>query len=198
MAISRTKSIHAKYRRIGPTGYLALNTHYPYDPQKAPSKGEIFEANAKLRDWAFDLTKDIKPPDLPDLAGERAKFKGFPNAQKPPSVQKGDTLSAMTYWHGALMNEWANRWVSYWSDGKGEFVTSAMEDTGVMQALTYLNAAAAPIIHARWCCAPSAIIPFRRRARRRPSICSRRRRAIPACALRWRRCMRSDQRSSMN
>ena len=37
------------------------------------------------------------------------------------------------------MNDWANRWVKYWTDGKGNFVTSAMEDTGSLQALTYLD-----------------------------------------------------------
>jgi purine nucleoside permease len=121
------------------TGYFALDTKFPYDPKKAPLKGEMFEANVRLRDWAYELTKDIKPPDLPELATERQKFKGYPNAQRPPFIQKGDTIQSMTFWHGKLLNDWANRWVSYWSDGKGEFVTSAMEDTGTMQSLTYLG-----------------------------------------------------------
>ena len=37
------------------------------------------------------------------------------------------------------MNEWANQWVSYWSDGKTDFVTSAMEDTGTYTSLQYLD-----------------------------------------------------------
>ena len=41
--------------------------------------------------------------------------------------------------HGKLMNDWANRWVHYWSDGATDFVTSAMEETGTYQALTYLD-----------------------------------------------------------
>ncbi len=28
---------------------------------------------------------------------------------KPPTVMKGDTLSAMTFWHGDLLNDWATR-----------------------------------------------------------------------------------------
>ncbi len=52
---------------------------------------------------------------------------------------KGDTLSASTFWHGKLLDQWANQWVSYHTDGKGNFVTSAMEDTGVLQSLSFLH-----------------------------------------------------------
>ena len=53
---------------------------------------------------------------------------------------KGDHLAASTYWHGALLNDWANGWVQYWSGGKANFVTSGMEDSGTLplQSLTYL------------------------------------------------------------
>jgi len=37
------------------------------------------------------------------------------------------------------MNEWANTWTRYYTGGKGNYVISAMEDTGTMQALTFLN-----------------------------------------------------------
>jgi purine nucleoside permease len=47
----------------------------------------------------------------------------------------------MTFWHGKLLNEWANRWVSYWTHGQGNFVTTAMEDSGTLVALTYLGTA---------------------------------------------------------
>ena len=69
----------------------------------------------------------------------REKYERYPTAQKPPFVLKGDQLAAMTYWHGEILNDWANEWVDYWTEGKGEFVTSAMEDTGTLQALTFLD-----------------------------------------------------------
>lgn len=122
-----------------PTGFFPLFSSRPYDPEKPASQGEVFRLNAALVDWAFERTKDIQLPDSPGLARERALYKGFPNAQKPPFVLKGDTLSGMTFWHGKLLDEWADQWVKYWSDGKGEFVTSAMEDTGSFAAISYLH-----------------------------------------------------------
>jgi purine nucleoside permease len=122
-----------------PTGYFALDTQKPYDPKKPASIGEVFRLNPQLVQWAFELTRGIKLEDSPELQTARAQYAGFPNAQKPPFVLKGDTLSAMTFWHGKILNDWAHRWVDYWTDGKGRFVTSAMEDTGTYQSLTYLH-----------------------------------------------------------
>jgi purine nucleoside permease len=122
-----------------PTGYFARHTHRPYDPDKPPPTGEVLKLNPQLTEWAYQLTRGVKLEDSQALEETRSHFTGYPNAQKPPFVLKGDTLSASTFWHGKILNEWANRWVEYWTDGKGQFVTSAMEDTGTFQAITYLH-----------------------------------------------------------
>jgi purine nucleoside permease len=122
-----------------PTGYFARNTRKPYDPNKPQPTGEMLRLNPQLTGWAYQLTRGIKLEDSQELKETRSHFTGYPNAQKPPFVLKGDTLSASTFWHGKILNEWANRWVEYWTDGKGQFVTSAMEDTGTFQAITYLH-----------------------------------------------------------
>ncbi len=122
-----------------PTGYFARYTKKPYDPNKPAPTGEMFRLNPALTEWAYQLTKDIDLGDTATLQRVRAPYTGYPNAQKPPFVLKGDNLAGMTYWHGKLLNDWANGWVDYWSEGQGEFVTSAMEDTGTLQSLTYLD-----------------------------------------------------------
>lgn len=124
-------------------GYFPRGTQGPDDTTTPvdPSGGEMFQINPSLEKWAFNLTKGITLPDTPQIKAERASFKGYPNALKAPIVLEGEQLSAMTFWHGKRMTDWANHWVDYWTKGKGEFVTSAMEDTGVMQAMTYLDAA---------------------------------------------------------
>jgi purine nucleoside permease len=122
-----------------PTGYFARDTKKPYDPNKPAPDGEVFHLNPAMTEWAYQLTRNIELKDNEALQKERAQFSEYPNALRPPFVLKGDNLAGMTFWHGKLLNEWANRWTKYWTDGKGEFVTSAMEDTGSFQSLTYLH-----------------------------------------------------------
>jgi purine nucleoside permease len=98
--------------------------------------------NPNLVGWAFALTKDVQLDDSEKMQTSRARFKGFPNAQRPPFVTVGDTLSASTFWHGDLMDKWANDWVKYYTRGTGNYMISAMEDTGTMQSLLFLGKAA--------------------------------------------------------
>ena len=122
-----------------PTGYFARGSKGPYMKPHPQSEGEVFHLNGALTEWAYQLTKDVPLADSEALQKRRALYVGFPNAQKPPFVLKGDNLAGMTYWHGKLLNDWANGWTKYWTDDKGEFVSSAMEDTGSFQSLTYLS-----------------------------------------------------------
>jgi purine nucleoside permease len=121
------------------TGYFPRHTKKPYDPNKPTPKGEIMYLNAELAQWAYDVTKDVEIPDNDSIKQAREKYVNYPNAQKPPFVLIGDQLAAMTFWHGEIYNTWANKWVDYWTDGKGEFVTSAMEDTGTFLSLSLLH-----------------------------------------------------------
>ena len=123
------------------TGYLPLFSKGPYDPDNQGTGSKVFQLNSKLTDWAFTLTKNVELTEPEKMKASRAHYVDFPNALKSPSVMKGEQLAGMTFWHGELLNDWANDWVSYWTKGKGNFVTSAMEDTGSYQSLKYLTAA---------------------------------------------------------
>jgi purine nucleoside permease len=124
--------------RDWPTGYVPLRKSRPYEqPLRTELEGELYTLNPVLVGWAFRLTKDVPLTDTPAIRAARARFAGFPNSQKPPFVTRGDTLSGSTFWHGARMDAWANAWVRYFSGGN--YMISAMEDTGTMQALTFLS-----------------------------------------------------------
>jgi purine nucleoside permease len=131
-----------------PTGYVPLNRATPYEqPARSGVDGEMYTLNSQLVGWAFQLTKDTPLSDSETMRTWRAGYVGFPNAMKPPFVARGDVLSGSTFWHGTLMDAWANAWVAYFSGGKGNFMASAMEDTGTMQALTLLGQAGRVDIH---------------------------------------------------
>ena len=125
-----------------PTGYVPLRKGTPYEqPVAADLHGEIYTLNPELVAWAFHLTRHVPLSDSENLRKFRARFAGFPNALKPPFVARGDTISASTFWHGSKMDEWANAWTRYYTAEKGNYMIAGMEDSGTLQALTFLNQA---------------------------------------------------------
>jgi purine nucleoside permease len=125
-----------------PTGYVPLRKAKPYEePVRSDLEGEVYTLNPELVGWAVHLTQDVALGDSELLRKSRMRFTGFPNALKPPFVTRGDTLSASTFWHGSRMEEWANAWTRYYTAGKGNYMVSAMEDSGTLQALTFLSQA---------------------------------------------------------
>jgi len=122
------------------TGYIPLRKSKPYELPRPPDEGESYHLNPALVEWAYRLTRDVKLDDTDEMRKRREQFDS-PNARRPPFVLKGDTLSSTTFWHGKLLDEWANDWVKYHTGGRGNYVTCAMEDTGTMQSLTFLSRA---------------------------------------------------------
>jgi purine nucleoside permease len=123
-----------------PTGFVPLRREVPYaQPVRKDLEGELYTLNAGLVDWAYRLTRDTVLKDSEQMRTSRARFTGFENALRPPFVAKGDTMSSSTFWHGARLDAWANAWTKYYTEGKGNYMISAMEDSGTMQALTFLS-----------------------------------------------------------
>lgn len=120
-----------------PYGLFAIGANAP---NKLPANTESFagftdigklamsvKLNQSLTQWAFDLTKDVPIPDNDGLRKARARWKGYPNAQKPPFVLLGETLGSVRYWHGPGRTQWARDWVELWTGGKGRFAMTNME-----------------------------------------------------------------------
>lgn len=97
-----------------------------------------FGLNAGLADWAYELTKNMTLKDSVEMKAFREQFTESA-ARRPPFVTKGDTLSASTYWHGHIMNKWANDWVRLYAGPGAQFVTTNMEDSGTLTALRRLS-----------------------------------------------------------
>ena len=121
-------------------GFFPLFSKGPNDENRKNYQiGEVFQLKKTFVDWAYNLTNSIELYDDEKLSLIRDLYVDYPQAVRKPFVLRGDQLAAMTFWHGNILNDWANRWVDYWSKGEGEFVSSAMEDTGTFQSLDYLD-----------------------------------------------------------
>ena len=123
-----------------PYGLIPLGAEEPVDKPEDLYTGWTldtisFSLNSALVDWAYSITRDLKLPDTPGIAARRKTYVGFPAAQKAPFVTIGDTLSSSTYWHGELLNQWANDWLQLYAGKDANFMTTNMEDSGSMTAL---------------------------------------------------------------
>lgn len=119
------------------TGRMPLRKSKPFEAPAVPLEGQTYELNAGLTNWAFQLTRDIPLADSERLKVARAEYDA-PAAQRGPFVTLGDEVSGSTYWHGKLEDAWAAEWMRYFSNGRGTFATTAMEDTGTLQSLRFL------------------------------------------------------------
>ncbi|WP_064742785.1 purine nucleoside permease [Edaphobacter aggregans] len=122
------------------TGYVPLGKSTPYEQPRAArfgDDGNAYHLNPALVDWAFRLTKDIQLEDTAAIRERRQQFEDA-NAKRPPFVLRGGDLSASTFWHGKLLNQWARDWVKYQTDGKSTYAVCGMEDTGTLQSLAWL------------------------------------------------------------
>jgi purine nucleoside permease len=124
-----------------PTGRIPIRRFEPYAQPLKLERGQVYHLRPELVDWAYRLTKDTQLPDSEPLRNHRALYAGYPAAQRPPFVLKGDNVAAMDFWHGELMNAWAEQWVKYFTNGAGTFATSAMEDSGTLESLGALTRA---------------------------------------------------------
>ncbi|MGD0734625.1 MAG: purine nucleoside permease [Terracidiphilus sp.] len=120
------------------TGYVPLRKTKPFEVPAAPLDGQVYALNEGLAQWAFNLTRETPLADTDHLKEIRSSFDGAA-AQRPPFVAMGDEISSSTYWHGKLFDAWASQWVPYFTGGKGQFATTAMEDTGTLQSLEFLS-----------------------------------------------------------
>jgi len=107
----------------------------------------VYTIDPGLLGWAYQLTRNVPLPDTPTLVRIRAEYRQYPAAQQPPSVTLGDTMASPIFWIGKRMNAHAERWVRYWTQGQGRFVTTAEEDAGFMEAMTFLSRAGLVDLH---------------------------------------------------
>ncbi len=124
------------------TGIVPFDRTAPYAPPAPPATtmhGQMaYRLNPALVAWAYRRTAAVALADTAALRALRATYHDFPAAQRPPFVLIGDSLCGDRFWIGPAMNAWAERWVAYWTGGRGRYAMTAEEDAGILQSLTLL------------------------------------------------------------
>jgi len=126
-----------------PYGFFPVDAKSPTPTEVKPAgwfRSNGYPLNAKLAGWAFERTRGLKLGDDAAVASYRAEYTDFENARKPPFVLIGDSFSSDYFWHGKTMTAFARNWVRLYTDGKGKFAMTNMEDAGFMEAIERLTA----------------------------------------------------------
>ncbi|MGF1449426.1 MAG: hypothetical protein ACFB20_08425 [Opitutales bacterium] len=118
-----------------------VNASMPVAPPAAGFREYAFETPASLLRWAVSVSRDVPIDDPEDLQEFRQRFTGHPVALQPPSISVGTNLSASRYWHGPVLNQWAEDWCAHFSQGQSSFATSAMEDFPALRVIKDLGEA---------------------------------------------------------
>jgi purine nucleoside permease len=125
-----------------PSGFVPLGKTLPYEqPMTADIGCPVYHLEPGLVAWAYQLTEAVALGDSEALRAARAPYAGYLAAQMPPKVMRGEVVSGSTRHSGRLFNRHLSAWTTYWSGGKGRFAMTAMEDTGIAQALAFLTKA---------------------------------------------------------
>ncbi len=97
------------------TGYVPLRKKKPYEQPMLPAAERVdscYAINPGLLHWAFALTRDTPLVETADTIAFRNRYSDHPKARQSPSVLIGSNLASSTYWHGKLLDAWANDWVA--------------------------------------------------------------------------------------
>ena len=132
-------------RKVWTTGYVPLGKEVPFQQPRADrfgDDGDRYQLDPHLVAWAFGLTRGVALADTPQIAARRLQFlPDQPQAavHRPPFVLVAGNVAASTFWHGKLLSQWAHTWVAYQTAGASTYAVCGMEDSGTMQALTFLG-----------------------------------------------------------
>ena len=116
------------------TGYYLYGTYAPDEKATYAYGTEVFELNTNLRDAVVGYTANVALNDTDDAAAYRAMYDYAP-ANAPPSVFYGDVATSDNYWGGNLLAEAFGNITQLWTNGTGQYATTAQEDNATFEAM---------------------------------------------------------------
>lgn len=122
------------------SGYVPQGCATPNEYPKIIYGTEVFEVNEELQKIALDFASRACLEDSERAQTYRRGFAQSPNgifepATRPPFVFAGDVASSNVFFHGHLLSETFEHSLKIMTDGKGQYTTTAQEDTATLAAL---------------------------------------------------------------
>ena len=99
---------------------------------------EVFEVNSNLRDLAISFAKQAKLNDSSDAKAYRAKYgttSAYKAGSEAPGVVACDVATSDVYYSGTLLSEAFENTTKLFTNGSGEYCTTAQEDNATLEAL---------------------------------------------------------------
>ena len=96
---------------------------------------EMYQLNEALAAWAVETTQDLELADSDYSKRYRAQFVQT-EARRAPFVLVGDAIGSDTWFHGERLGNWASQWMRYWTNERGKYVVTDLEDCAFVAALS--------------------------------------------------------------
>lgn len=99
---------------------------------------EVFEVNDALRQLAIGFAKTATLNDSSDAMAYRANYAStlaYTAGSQPPSVVACDVATSDVYFSGTLLSEAFENTTKLFTNGSGEYCTTAQEDNATLEAL---------------------------------------------------------------
>ena len=126
-----------------PYGIMALGNKSPLEKPVIPAwapKPMAWTLNPELVAWAYAKTKDLTLADSPEAAAHRVRYApDFAAMAAGPVVLIGDSFASSRYWHGAVLQRWADDWTALYTEGRGRVAMTNMEDHVFAHAIERLT-----------------------------------------------------------
>lgn len=121
------------------TGYVPLGATAPSEYPQNIYGTEVFELNAALRDAAIAFASSATLNDSDAAIAYRAKYApqaDYQAATANPSIVACDVATSDVYYSGALLSEAFENITTLFTNGTGQYCTTAQEDNATLEALT--------------------------------------------------------------
>lgn len=121
------------------TGYIPLGAHFPNQYPTSIYGTEVFEVNDELRKIAVGFARHANLSDSAAAQAYRSHYATpsgkYKAATLPPTIVECDVATSDVYYSGNLLGDTFDNTTKLFTNGTGEYCSSAQEDNATLEVL---------------------------------------------------------------